>query len=164
MRLSLMHITCTQSGTCYMYAHWLSLKRCCGCWHAQQPEACPVVVPGGQAKQAFVISLLQSVTEVLGLRNMSEVGVQTAQYDGSPLSLALHKLEETYLKQSQVSLRFHYWCSYCAGTQAYTTGICTISPKTTLYKRVQSRRLPYACACLGVQVHCTPPHMGDLDS
>ena len=44
------------------------------------------------------------MTEVLGLKSVSEVGVQTAEYDGSPLSLALQKLEQTYLKQSQVSL------------------------------------------------------------
>ena len=76
-------------------------------------EACSIGVPGGQAKQAFVISLLQSVTEVMGLRSVSEVGVQTAQYDGSPLSLALQRLEETYLKQSQVCLRSRFQCSPC---------------------------------------------------
>ena len=48
------------------------------------------------------MSLLQSVTEVLGSKRMTEVGIQTAEYDGSPLSLALQKLEETYLKQTQV--------------------------------------------------------------
>lgn len=87
---------------------WLSLRCCCGCGHARQPEICAIVVPGGQAKQAFVISLLQSMTEVLGLRNVSEIGVQTAQYDGSPLSLALQKLEEMYLKQSQVSFGLQF--------------------------------------------------------
>ena len=76
-------------------------------------EACSVGVPGGPAKQAFVISLLQSVTEVMGLRSVSEVGVQTAQYDSSPLSLALQKLEETYLKQSQVCLRSRSQCWPC---------------------------------------------------
>lgn len=61
-------------------------------------------MPGGPAEQAFAISLLQSVTEVLGLKSVNEVGMQTAEYDGSPLSLALQKLEQSYLKQSQVSL------------------------------------------------------------
>lgn len=66
-------------------------------------------MPGGQAEPAFAISLLQSVTEILGQKRVSEVGVQTAEYDGSPLSLALQKLEQTYLKQSQVSFLCYTW-------------------------------------------------------
>ena len=72
--------------------------------HAAELKADCTLVPGGPAEQAFAISLLQSVTEVLGRKSVSEVGVQTAEYDGSPLSLALQKLEQSYLKQSQVSL------------------------------------------------------------
>ncbi len=44
------------------------------------------------------------MTEVLGTKSVSEVAIQTAEYDGSPLSLALQKLEDTYLKQSQACL------------------------------------------------------------
>ena len=67
---------------------------------------------GEQAGPAFAVSLLQSVAEVLGQKSMSEVGIQTAEYDGSPLSLALQKLEETYLKQSQVTLCLHHPISH----------------------------------------------------
>ena len=42
------------------------------------------------------------MTEVLGTKSVNEIAIQTAEYDGSPLSLALQKLEDTYLKQSQV--------------------------------------------------------------
>ncbi|KAL0053187.1 hypothetical protein WJX82_002174 [Trebouxia sp. C0006] len=56
---------------------------------------------GAVSEPAFAISLLQSVTEVLGTKSVSEIAIQTAEYDGSPLSLALQKLEDTYLKQSQ---------------------------------------------------------------
>ncbi|KAL0029933.1 hypothetical protein WJX77_008191 [Trebouxia sp. C0004] len=56
---------------------------------------------GGASEPAFAISLLQSVTEVLGTKSVSEKAIQTTEYDGSPLSLALQKLEDTYLKQSQ---------------------------------------------------------------
>ena len=52
---------------------------------------------------AFAISLLQAVSEVLGLKAVSDAAIQTAEYDGSPLSLALQKLEESFLKQSKVS-------------------------------------------------------------
>ncbi len=59
---------------------------------------------GGVSEPAFAISLLQSVTEVLGTKSVSEVAIQTAEHDGSPLSLALQKLEDTYFKQSQACL------------------------------------------------------------
>ena len=78
-------------------------------------------MPGGQAEQAFAISLLQSVTEVLGLKSVSEVGVQTAEYDGTPLSLALQKLEETYLKQSQVSFVYPLWKGMILSTDVQQT-------------------------------------------
>ncbi len=44
------------------------------------------------------------MTEVLGTKSVNEIAIQTAEYDGSPLSLALQKLEDTYLKQSQACL------------------------------------------------------------
>ncbi|KAL0036198.1 hypothetical protein WJX79_007778 [Trebouxia sp. C0005] len=56
---------------------------------------------GVVSEPAFAISLLQSVTEVLGTKSVSEIAIQTAEYDGSPLSLALQQLEDTYLKQIQ---------------------------------------------------------------
>jgi hypothetical protein len=63
---------------------------------------------GGASEPAFAISLLQSVTEVLGTKSVSEIAIQTAEYDGSPLSLALQKLEDTYLKHSQACLLVFY--------------------------------------------------------
>jgi len=48
------------------------------------------------------------VTEVLGAKSVSEIAIQTAEYDGSPLSLALQRLEDTYLKQSQACLPVFY--------------------------------------------------------
>ena len=44
------------------------------------------------------------MTEVLGTKSVSEIAIQTAEHDGSPLSLALQKLEDAYLKQSQAYL------------------------------------------------------------
>ena len=38
----------------------------------------------------------------MGFKSVKEVAIQTAEYDGSPLSLALQKLEDTYLQHSQV--------------------------------------------------------------
>ena len=46
------------------------------------------------------------MTEVLGTKSVSEIAIQTAEYDGSPLSLALQQLEDTYLKQIQACLLF----------------------------------------------------------
>lgn len=83
----------------------------------QQAEGCWHILSGQQAEQAFAVSLLQSVTEVMGLKSVSEVGIQTAEYDGSPLSLALQKLEETYLKQSQVM-------AFCRNPVTCSSTIC----------------------------------------
>ncbi len=40
---------------------------------------------GGVSEPAFAISLLLSVTEMLGTKSVSEIAIQTAEYDGSPL-------------------------------------------------------------------------------
>ena len=51
------------------------------------------------------MGLLQAVASVLGAKAVSEVAVQTADYDGSPLSLTLQQLESSYLKQTKVQLQ-----------------------------------------------------------
>lgn len=66
--------------------------------------------------QSFVLGLLQAVAEVMGSRAITEAAVQTAEYDGSPLSLALQQLESSYLKQSKVFLHLPCFCS----THAFT--------------------------------------------
>ena len=50
---------------------------------------------------SFVLGLLQAVAAVMGSKSISEAAVQTAEYDGNPLSLALQQLESSYLKQSK---------------------------------------------------------------
>ena len=47
------------------------------------------------------MGLLQAVADVMGSTAVSEAAVQTAEYDGSPLSLALQQLESSYLKQTK---------------------------------------------------------------
>lgn len=66
---------------------------------------------------SFVMGLLQAVTQVLGSKAVSETGVQTAEYDGSPLSLALQQLENSYLKQTKVH-------AYCPMVSCYLYILC----------------------------------------